>query len=306
MTRQPSPHQSPRRELRRMLAGSEPVVAPGVYDGISASLVRNAGFRAAYMTGAGIAASVIGRPDVGLTTLTEMRQAVERLTAVLDPIPLVADADTGFGDVMHVHRTVSEYERAGVSAIQLEDQVFPKRCGHLAGKEVVPAEEFVAKLHAAQEARTDPDLVIIARTDALAPLGVDEAIRRARLYERAGADVVFVEAPQTLDQIRRIPGEFSVPCLFNDVPRGHTPAVDHATLAGFGYRLIIAPGLCMGAAGVAIAAALRALQADTHNDQGEGSVPQLSPHELFDAVGLPFWEDLRQRHEIPSTSPVGG
>lgn len=207
-----------RQYLRAQLAERAPVLAPGVYDGLSAALVRGAGFSAAYMTGAGVAASVIGRPDLGLTTLTEMRQAAERLTAVLGDIPLIADADTGFGDVAHVYRTVGEYERAGVSAIQLEDQAFPKRCGHLAGKEVIPAEEFVAKLRAAQEARTDDDLLIIARTDALAPLGFDEALRRAKLYEQAGADIIFVEAPQSLEQIHRIPSEFDAPCLFNDVP----------------------------------------------------------------------------------------
>jgi len=289
--------------LRAQLAERAPVLAPGVYDGLSAALVRDAGFSAAYMTGAGVAASVIGRPDLGLTTLTEMRQAAERLTAVLGDIPLIADADTGFGDVAHVYRTVGEYERAGVSAIQLEDQAFPKRCGHLAGKEVIPAEEFVAKLQAAQEARTDDDLLIISRTDALAPLGFDEALRRAKLYEQAGADIIFVEAPQSLEQIHRIPSEFDAPCLFNDVPRGHTPAVDHATLGRLGYRLIIAPGLCIGAAGVAIGAALEALRSDRHNDDG---VAQLSPRELFDALGLPFWEDLRQRHEIPAgTATVG-
>lgn len=284
-----------RQNLHARLTERAPVLAPGVYDGLSAALVRGAGFPAAYMTGAGVAASVIGRPDLGLTTLTEMRQAAERLTAVLGDIPLIADADTGFGDVAHVYRTVGEYERAGVAAIQLEDQAFPKRCGHLTGKEVVPAEEFVAKLRAAQEARTDEDLLIIARTDALAPLGFDEALRRAKLYEQAGADVIFVEAPQTLEQIERIPSEFAVPCLFNDVPRGHTPAVDHAELARLGYRVIIAPGLCIGAAGVAIGAALQALRAGRHND---GEVRQMSPHELFDALGLAFWEDLTERHQL--------
>ncbi|OZM78058.1 oxaloacetate decarboxylase [Pseudonocardia sp. MH-G8] len=287
---------NPRQSLRTQLAERAPVLAPGVYDGLSAALVRNAGFSAAYMTGAGVAASVLGRPDIGLTTLTEMRQAAERITAVLGDIPLIADADTGFGNVAQVYRTVGEYERAGVSAIQLEDQAFPKRCGHLDGKEVIPAQEFAAKLHAAQEARTDEDFLIIARTDALAPLGFDEALRRAKLYAQAGADLIFVEAPQTMEQIRRIPGEFDVPCLFNDVPRGHTPAVDHATLAELGYGLVIAPGLCNGAAAVAIDAGLRALRAGKHNT---GAVPQLSPHELFDALGLPFWEDLRQRHELP-------
>jgi 2-methylisocitrate lyase-like PEP mutase family enzyme len=283
---------NPRHALRERLTTQAPVIAPGVYDGISAALVRNAGFAAAYMTGAGVAASVLGRPDIGLTTLTEMRQAAERYTAVLEDIPLIADADTGFGDITHVFRTVREYERAGVSAIQLEDQAFPKRCGHLAGKEVIPAEEFVMKLRAAQEARTDEDFLIIARTDSLAPLGFDEALRRAKLYEQAGADIVFIEAPETVEQIRRIPSEFSVPCLFNDVPRGHTPAIDHATLGEFGFRLIIAPAACMGAAAVAIEASLQALQRAGGRD---GGPHQLSPRELFDALDLPFWEKLRER-----------
>lgn len=283
---------NPRVSLRDHLSNGAPIVAPGIYDGISAAMVRNAGFPAAYMTGAGVAAGVLGRPDIGLTTLTEMRQAAERYTAVLEDIPLIADADTGFGDVTHVFRTVREYERAGVSAIQLEDQVFPKRCGHLSGKEVIPAEEFVMKLRAALEARTDDNFLIIARTDALAPLGFDEAIRRAKLYEQAGADLIFVEAPQTLDQIKRIPAEFAVPCLFNDVPGGRTPAVDHDTLGEFGFRLIIAPTVCMGAAGVAIKAALSALKNPGEQPNGVG---QMSPEELFDAVGLPFWAQLRER-----------
>lgn len=223
-----------------------------------------------------------------------MRQAAERFTSTLGAIPLIADADTGFGDVTHVYRTIGEYERAGVSAIQLEDQAFPKRCGHLAGKEVIPAEDFVLKLRAAQEARTDENFLIIARTDAIAPLGFEEAMRRAKLYEEAGADILFIEAPQTLDQIKMIPGSFGIPCLFNDVPRGHTPSIEHAVIGDYGYRIVIAPAACMGAAAVAIEESLRALQ----QSGGTGAGPhQLSPKELFDVLGLEFWQDLSQRYD---------
>jgi 2-methylisocitrate lyase-like PEP mutase family enzyme len=172
--------------LRELLAGDELIVAPGVYDGISAALVGKFGFAAAYMTGAGVSASGWGLPDIGLLTLTEMAERARMLAGLLE-IPLIADADTGYGSPINVIRTVREYERAGVAAIQLEDQVFPKRCGHLTGKEVLEAEQFVVVLSAALEARRDPDTVIIARTDARGPLGIQAALERAQTYAAAGA-----------------------------------------------------------------------------------------------------------------------
>ncbi|MQA85267.1 MAG: carboxyvinyl-carboxyphosphonate phosphorylmutase [Streptosporangiales bacterium] len=280
-----------RTVLRRMLAEGETFCAPGVYDGLSAHLVEKAGFKAAYMTGAGTAASLIGKPDLGLTTLTEMAGHVGRLASAID-IPLIADADTGYGNALHVYRTIKEYERAGAAALHLEDQVFPKRCGHLAGKQVIPAGEFVAKIHAAVDARTDSEMVLIARTDARAPLGFDEAIERANRYAEAGADVIFVEAPQTIEEIERIPKEVSAPTMFNLVGGGRTPPVDIGRLGELGYSFVIAPGICMDAAVVAIRESLGRLL-DT------GELPEsrgMSPERLFSIVGLDFWTDLSDRY----------
>src|ERR1700757_4306230 len=189
--------------LRRMLAEPGIIVAPGAYDGFSARLIEAAGFKAAYMTGAGTAASHLGQPDLGLATLTEMATHAAHLTSAIS-LPLIADADTGYGNALNVVRTVREYERAGVAAIHLEDQLSPKKCGHIAGKMVIPAREFAEKIRAASENRTDPDFIIIARTDARAINGIDDAIERARLYQEAGADVIFIEAPTSREEVERI------------------------------------------------------------------------------------------------------
>ena len=216
-------------QLRELLAGEELIVAPGVFDGISAALVGKIGFAAAYMTGAGVCASSQGLPDIGLLTLTEMAERASVLAGLLE-VPLIADADTGYGSPINVVRTVREYERAGVAAVQLEDQVFPKRCGHLVGKDVIDVEQFALALQAAIEARQDPDTVIIARTDARAPLGIEEAIRRASRYAQLGADVIFVEAPQSVEEIERIAAEVDAPLLVNVVPGGRTPEIDSGAL----------------------------------------------------------------------------
>lgn len=282
---------SVRQQFKQLLSQDQMFYIPGVYDGISAHLVQDAGFKAAYMTGAGAAASVIGKPDLGLTTLTEMADHAHRITSAIT-IPLVADADTGYGNALHVHRTVTEYERAGVAALHIEDQTFPKRCGHLTGKEVVPIPEFIAKLNAATDARTDPDLTIIARTDARAPLGFDEAVKRANLYAEAGADVIFVEAPQTIEEVKRIPTEVHAPVMFNLVTNGRTPHIEPETLQGLGYSFAIVPGACMHVASNAIRANLATLartgEPDSRND--------MSPQELFSIVGLDFWTNLTERY----------
>jgi 2-methylisocitrate lyase-like PEP mutase family enzyme len=281
---------SGRAGLRELLRERSAPLAPGVFDGLSASLTRAAGFRAAYMSGAAVAAT-LGVPDIGLATQAEMAARVGLITRALG-LPLVADADTGFGDATHTFLTVRLYEQAGAAGIQLEDQVFPKRCGHLENKQVVPAGEFAAKIEAAVEARTDPETVIIARTDARAPLGFDEAVRRVNLYAEAGADMVFVEAPQTVEEIMAVPGAVKAPALFNLVPRGKTPPVTVEWLREAGYALVILPVMNIGIAAHAMRAALeRAAAGDVDTDG------QDSPHELFDSVGLDFWEDLRARHE---------
>jgi 2-methylisocitrate lyase-like PEP mutase family enzyme len=277
-------------KLRELLAGQDLIVAPGVYDGISASLVGKLGFSAAYMTGAGVCASGYGLPDIGLLTLTEMAERAAILARLLD-VPLIADADTGYGSPINVVRTVREYELAGVAAIQLEDQVFPKRCGHLSGKDVIDGEKFALSLQAAVDARRDPDTVIVARTDARAPLGLDEAIRRAQRYASIGADVIFVEAPESVEEIEQIATEVDAPLLLNVVPGGLTPEVDHRRLAELGYRIVIHPGVALAAVVPAAIDALSRLREQAPAVRGSAS-----PAGFFDIFGLSAWTELGDRY----------
>jgi 2-methylisocitrate lyase-like PEP mutase family enzyme len=281
---------SPAARLRQLLASDELIVAPGVYDGISASLVGKLGFSAAYMTGAGVAASAYGLPDIGLVTLTEMAERARVLAGLLE-VPLIADADTGYGSPINLVRTVQEYERAGVAAIQLEDQVFPKRCGHLSGKDVIGSGSFRVALRAAIEARRDPNTVIIARTDARASLGIEEAISRANAYAKVGADVIFVEAPQSLPEIERIADEVHAPLLLNVVVGGLTPEIEHARLAELGYRIAIHPGAALQAAVPAAIKALASLRENT-----PALADSNTPEGFFDLFGLSVWDELGQRY----------
>jgi 2,3-dimethylmalate lyase len=281
--------------LRQMLAEPGIIVAPGAYDGFSARLIEAAGFRAVYMTGAGTAGSHLGQPDLGLTTLTEMATHAAHLASAVS-LPLIADADTGYGNVLNVVRTVREYERAGVAGLHIEDQVAPKKCGHIAGKQVIPAREFADKIRAAAEYRTDPDLVIIARTDARAIHGLDDAIERAGLYAEAGADVIFVEAPETEAEIERVAREVKTPLLANMVAGGKTPSLTVSHLERLGFKLVIFPGLCMSAAVTAIEAALRHLKA-MGTDRTDG--PVLSPMDIFKRVGFDWWHEVEQRFSRP-------
>jgi 2-methylisocitrate lyase-like PEP mutase family enzyme len=225
--------------LRQLLKVDDIVVAPGVYDGLSARLARHAGFAAVYATGGGIARSM-GYPDLGLLGLTEV---VERLAGIVEHagVPVIADADTGYGNALNVRRAVREFERAGVAALHLEDQTFPKRCGHLDDKSLVPTAEMAGKLRAARDAAGDPDLVLIARTDAIAVEGLDAAIERAHAYAEAGADVLFVEAPTTEAQIEAIARRLPGPKLLNIFEGGKTPLVPLARLRALGYRMVIIP-----------------------------------------------------------------
>lgn len=278
-------------EFRRLLRDPALLCAPGVFDGVGAHLVRRAGFAAAYATGAGIAASGFGLPDIGLVTGTEMVERVAMIAAACE-LPLLADADTGYGNPMHVVRTVRAYEAAGVAALHLEDQAFPKRCGHLADKEIVPVEEYLPKLAAALENRED-DIVVVARTDARGPLGIDEAISRARRYAAEGADAVFVEAPQSHAEIERIAEEVGrangVPLIFNVVPGGLTPEVDAAELERLGYAAAIHPGALLMPFARALDEALRDLG-------GAPTSAAAGPAGLFELVGLGDWADLGTRY----------
>jgi 2-methylisocitrate lyase-like PEP mutase family enzyme len=275
---------TPGARLRALLATGELIVAPGVFDGISAHLVRQAGFKAAYLTGAGAAASGFGLPDIGLVTGSEMAERAGMIAEAVGDLPLIADADTGYGAAINVVRTVRAYERAGVAAIQLEDQTFPKRCGHLPDKEVISQAEFCAKLGAAVDARTDA--LIVARTDARAVLGLDAAIDRANAYAQAGADVIFIEAPRTAAEVERIAKEIDAPLLINLVLDGLTPDGGRAYLQDLGYAIAIHPVDLFAAAAHAMITALQALGGTPPAHVGR------DPKSLFQLVGLTEWQAL--------------
>jgi carboxyvinyl-carboxyphosphonate phosphorylmutase len=227
--------------LRDLLAGPEPILAPGAYDALSARIIEQAGFPAVYMTGFGTSASLLGQPDVGLLGMSEMIANAGRITQVVD-VPVIADADTGYGNPLNVIRTVREYERAGVAAIHIEDQIMPKKCGHMENKQVIAAAEMAEKIRAAVEARRSAEFLIIARTDVRAVEGLDEALRRARLYREAGADVLFVEGPESEEEVAEIAGSFPrAPLLFNWIHGGKTPPISLERLKELGYRIIIFP-----------------------------------------------------------------
>lgn len=281
------------RRLRELLAGHRPVVAPGGYDALSARLIEEAGFAAVYMTGFGTAASLLGRPDIGLLTATEMIDNARRIAGCV-AIPVVADADTGYGNPLNVIRTVRDYERAGVAGIHLEDQAMPKRCGHLAGKVLVPAAEMVAKIRAAVDARNDPDFVLIARTDARAVDGLDAALDRASRYLDAGADVLFVEAPEDESEIERIARTFAgVPLLFNWAEGGRTPPVSLDWLGQLGYRIVIFPIGTLLSAATAIRSFLATLVRDGSPTALLGSLPTIP--EFVDTLGMNEIRELEAR-----------
>ncbi|MDE3087582.1 MAG: oxaloacetate decarboxylase [Acidobacteriota bacterium] len=283
----------PRRTLRQLLAADEPVLAPGAYDALSARLVAEAGFPAVYMTGFGAAASLLGRPDVGLLTMTEMVDQARRMVDAVG-VPVIADADTGYGNPLNVLRTVRAFEQAGVAAVQLEDQVTPKRCGHMEGKQVIPADDMVAKVRAAVAARTDPDLVLVARTDAGATEGLEAAVSRARRYHEAGADVLFVEAPQTEAEVEAVAEQLAgVPLLFNWAEGGRTPPMPLDLLRDLGFRVVIFPVSTLLAATWALREVLAAVR--------RGGTPALSMDrlvpfgEFLDFIGLPEVGELESR-----------
>src|ERR1700736_2962192 len=225
-------------QLRQLLADPDLIIAPGAYDALSARLIAQAGFSTVYMTGFGTAASVLGQPDVGLLTMSEMVSRAAALASVVGDIPLIADADTGYGNPINVRRTIQEYERAGVAAVHIEDQIWPKKCGHMEGKQVIPIDEMVQKVRAAVDARQDPDFVIIARTDANAVNGLEDALRRGRAYRDAGADVIFIEAPRSMEELQAIVQAFpGVPLLYNWAESGKTPLLSLDEIRTLGFKL---------------------------------------------------------------------
>jgi 2,3-dimethylmalate lyase len=254
------------QRLRELINRKEGLVVPGAYDAVSARLVGQAGFPVVYMTGYGVSASRLGLPDMGFAGLGEMVDQARNMAAAVS-IPLISDADTGYGNALNVRRTVALYEAAGVAGLHLEDQQMPKRCGHLAGKVVVSPAEFAAKIRAAVDARTDPDFVIIARTDAIAVNGLDDALRRAEGAVKAGADMLFVEAPTTEEQIERVARAFDTPLLFNYAPGGRSPLLPFARLRELGYAVILLPVDTLFVAARAIQSFLRSLR------EGDAALP---------------------------------
>ncbi len=227
-------------QLRQCLKSGKILIAPGAHDVLTAKIIEQKGFEAIYMTGYGQAASLLGQPDVGLLTMTEMVNRVSSYTNSVN-IPVICDGDTGFGNALNVMRTVRLYEKSGAAAIQLEDQETPKKCGHMSGRQVIKMEEMVGKIKAAVAVRDDPDFLIIARTDARTVHGIDEAISRGRAYEKAGADIIFVESPETTQEMELITKSISAPCVANVVEGGRTPLLSQIELEKIGYKLIIYP-----------------------------------------------------------------
>ncbi len=243
-TSQPDRHPvSRRKRLRGLVDRDEAFLVPGVHNALGARLVEQAGFDAAYITGAGVANSHLGMPDLGLLTLTELAEATARVADACD-LPLVVDIDTGFGNAVNVYRTIRMIERAGASAVQIEDQVFPKKCGHFEGKQVIGLPEMLGKVHAALDARDDPDLLVIARTDAAAVTGLDDALARAQAFIEAGADLVFVEAPGTRADIERI-ASLPAPKVMNIVIGGRTPMLSMAELDAMGFSMVLYANACL-------------------------------------------------------------
>jgi 2-methylisocitrate lyase-like PEP mutase family enzyme len=280
-----------RQALHGLLGHDELIVAPGVFDGITAHLARRTGQAAAYMTGAGVAAAGFGLPDIGLVTATEMAERARMLVDVLGDIPLIADADTGYGAPVNVVRTVRLYEQAGVAAIQLEDQTLPKRCGYLSDKQVIDAADFEQKLAAALDTRCDDNLLVVARTDARAPLGLDVAIERANRYAQAGADVVFVEAPQGIDEIERIARDVEAPLLVNLVLGGMTLRESASRLQELGYAIAIHPNNQLARAVVGMLEGLCEL-----NGSNVVDYMPTQPADLFNVVGMNEWLEIEAKY----------
>lgn len=285
--------------LRAHLDSKKMLVAPGAIDAITAREIERAGFPAVYMTGAGTSMS-LGYPDYGLVTMTEMVANAARIANAIS-VPLISDADTGYGNELNVFRTVQEFERAGVAGIHIEDQVFPKRCGHLDSKEVTSVEDYIAKIRAAAAARRTKDFIIIARTDSRAVLGFDEAISRARLALANGADVVFVEAPQSLEEVASIPKLVGGPCLLNMVRGGKTPDIALADAAAMGFAISIMPGLLLQ--GI-IAACEDILEAVKREGRAPAPKKETSPAKTFARFNAAEWDARRSAFRGPLSSSV--
>ena len=284
--------------LRALLARPGAVTAPGAYDALSARIVEAAGFAAVYMTGYGTSAVLLGQPDVGLLSMAEMVENARRIVQAV-AVPVIADADTGYGNPLNVARTLRAYEAAGLAGLHIEDQVAPKKCGHMAGKQVIPAEEMAQKLRAAVDARRDPDFFIIARTDARAVNGLEDALARGERYREAGADMIFVEAPESETEVEAIARRFAgVPLLYNWAESGRTPPLPLARIEALGFKLVIYPVTALFAAARAMQAAMAALRRDGDSSAFQDALVRFDDFNAF--IGLPAVRELEQRYAVPA------
>ena len=284
----------PSTRLRQMLEEPEIIVLPGAYDALSARLAERAGFNACFTTGFGFAATVLGVPDYGLLTMSETMDRVRHVVQALS-VPLVADMDTGYGNALNVVRTVRECVALGVAGIILEDQEWPKKCGHFEGKRVIGAEEQVAKLRAAVEARGDDDLVIIGRTDARQPLGLEEAIRRGKMYREAGADVVFVEAPRSVEELREVARAIpDAPLFANMIEGGKTPLLSSAELRELGYKMVVYPLSALFSAAKAVEETYRALFDEKSTASRQKAMVSLGQFE--EMIDVPAWQEIERKY----------
>jgi 2-methylisocitrate lyase-like PEP mutase family enzyme len=284
---------SPAAQLRALMTEAGMIVAPGAYDCIGARLAEQAGYHAVYMTGAGTAAA-LGYPDYGLITMSEMAENAGRLAAAVT-IPVIADADTGYGNELNVTRTVREYQKRGIAGLHIEDQGFPKKCGHLDDKTIIPLGDYLAKIRAAAAAKTDPDFLLIARTDARAVTGFEDAVVRMNAALEAGADMAFLEAPQTSAEVEAIPQLIKGPCLLNVVSGGKTPILDLAQAERLGFRLAILPGLLFQT----VVSTFRSVLSDVKAQQCHPKL-NVGVREAFRAVGSDDWDKLRERFKPSS------
>lgn len=280
------------RRLRERLKEDRILIAPGAHDVLTAKIIEKVGFEAVYMTGYGTSASMLGKPDVGLLTLTEMARRASNIVEAVN-IPVIADADTGYGNAVNVMRTVREYEKAGVACIQLEDQVAPKKCGHMLGREIISAEEMVGKIKAACDARRG-DTLIMARTDARTNYGIEEALERGRLYEEAGADILFIESVETIEEMKMVTSSFNVPVLANMLEHGRTPLLSRDELEEIGYDLAI---FCVASTYVAAKAVMDLMIHLKETGRTNDYMDKMITFEEFNKlIGLPEIREIEKKY----------
>lgn len=280
------------KRLRERLKEDRILIAPGAHDVLTAKIIEKVGFEAVYMTGYGTSASMLGMPDVGLLTLTEMARRASNIVEAVN-VPVIADADTGYGNAVNVMRTVREYEKAGVACIQLEDQVAPKKCGHMLGREIISAEEMVGKIKAACDARRG-DTLIMARTDARTNYGIEEALERGRLYEEAGADILFIESVETIDEMKMVTSSFNVPVLANMLEHGRTPLLSRDELEEIGYDLAI---FCVASTYVAAKAVMDLMIHLKETGRTNDYMDKMITFEEFNRlIGLPEIREIEKKY----------